>query len=43
MVKQTIRRTKQRVRKTGGNTGYIQCNMCKGQGRIKKPKRKKKT
>ncbi len=31
-AKQTI---KTRKRKTGGNTGYIQCNMCKGSGRIK--------
>lgn len=36
-----ITKTKKRVRKTGGNSGYIQCNICKGQGRIKKPKRKK--
>lgn len=35
--------TRKRARKTGGNSGYIQCNMCKGQGRIKKPKRKKKS
>lgn len=41
MAKQTIKKTKQRVRKTGGNSGYIQCNICRGQGRIKKPKRKK--
>lgn len=27
--------TKIRKRKTGGDSGYIQCNMCKGQGRIK--------
>lgn len=33
--------TTKRVRKTGGNSGYIQCNICRGQGRIKKPKRKK--
>lgn len=28
-------KTKRRVRKTGGNSGYRQCNMCKGTGRIK--------
>lgn len=32
-VKQTV--TKKRVRKTGGNSGYIPCNVCKGTGRIK--------
>ena len=41
MAKQTIRKTKTKKRKTGGNSGYIQCNICKGQGRIKKPERKK--
>ena len=41
MAKQTIRKTKQRVRKTGGNSGYMSCNICHGTGRIKKPKRKK--
>ena len=34
MAKQTIK-TKRRVRKTGGNSGYRKCNMCKGTGRIK--------
>lgn len=38
-VKQTIT-TKTRKRKTGGNTGYVQCNMCHGTGRVKKGKRK---
>lgn len=33
-VRQTVK-TKTRKRKTGGNTGYIQCNMCRGTGRIK--------
>lgn len=28
MAKQTIRRTKKRVRKTGGNSGYQKCNIC---------------
>ena len=27
--------TKRRVRKTGGNSGYRKCNMCKWTGRIK--------
>lgn len=38
-VKMTIRK---RVRKTGGNTGYVKCNMCGGKGRHKKPTQKKK-
>ena len=33
-IKQRVK-TKKRVRKVGGNSGYIQCNMCKGSGRIK--------
>ena len=33
--------TQTRKRKTGGNSGYMQCNMCHGTGRQKKPKRKK--
>ena len=37
-VKVTIRK---RVRKTGGNSGYMSCNICHGSGRVKKPKRKK--
>lgn len=41
MAKQTIRKTKKRVRKTGGNSGYMQCNMFHGTGRQKKTKRKK--
>ena len=40
MAKQTIKTTK-RVRKTGGNSGYVKCNMCGGTGRHKKPKKKK--
>lgn len=31
-VHQTI---KTRRRKTGGNTGYLQCNVCHGTGRIR--------
>lgn len=41
MAKQTIRKTKQRTRKTGGDSGYVKCNMCNGTGRHKKGKRKK--
>ena len=33
--------TRKRVRKTGGNSGYISCNICHGSGRVKKQKRKK--
>lgn len=40
MAKQTIKTTK-RVCKTGGNTGYVKCNMCNGTGRHKKAKKKK--
>lgn len=39
MGKQTVsttETTKSRRRKTGGNSGYKQCNMCHGTGRIKK-------
>ena len=36
MAKQKIKITKRtRTRKTGGNSGYRQCNMCHGTGRIK--------
>lgn len=34
-------KTRKRAIKTGGNTGYVKCNMCRGSGRVKKPKRKK--
>lgn len=30
-----------RTRKTGGDSGYVKCNMCNGTGRHKKGKRKK--
>ena len=40
MAKQTIKTTKKRVRKTGGNSGYVKCNMCNGTGRRKKKKGK---
>lgn len=33
--------TRKRVRKTGGNSGYMSCNICHGTGRVKKPKHKK--
>lgn len=33
--------TRKRVRKTGGNSGYMSCNIFHGTGRVKKPKRKK--
>ncbi len=36
--KATITKTKKYVRKTGGNTGYVKCNMCHGTGRVKKKK-----
>ena len=35
MARQTIK-VKTRKRKTGGNTGYVKCNVCKGTGRIRK-------
>lgn len=38
MAKQTI---KKRVRKTGGNSGYVKCRMCGGTGRQKEPNKKK--
>lgn len=41
MVQKVKITTRKRVRKTGGNSDYIQCNICRGTGRIKKPKRKK--
>lgn len=37
---QTIKTTvKVRVRKTGGDSGYMKCNVCHGTGRQKIPKR----
>lgn len=36
-AKQTI---KVRRRKTGGNSEYVTCNMCRGTGRVRKGKRK---
>ena len=37
-AKQKVKVTK-RVRKTGGNSGYRQCNMCHGTGRVKVKKK----
>ena len=31
--------TKTRKKKTGGNSGYVKCNLCGGTGRHKKPKK----
>lgn len=39
MAKQTI---KTRTRKTGGNSGYVKCHICRGTGRQKAPTRRKK-
>lgn len=33
---------KARRRKVGGNSGYIQCNMCRGTGRVRNGHKKKK-
>lgn len=42
MAKQRVTTTvKKRVRKTGGNSGYVKCNLCNGTGRHKKPKKPK--
>lgn len=41
MAKQRVT-VKRRVRKTGGNSGYVRCNMCRGTGRVRAPNRKKK-
>lgn len=35
MAKQRIKVKKTVRRKTGGNSGYRKCNMCRGTGRIK--------
>ena len=39
-ARQTVTR-KTRRRKTGGKSGYIQCNVCKGTGRIRNWHKKK--
>lgn len=42
-IKQRIKiKTKSRKRKIGGNSGYIQCNICGGSGRIRNWHKKKK-
>lgn len=41
MAKQTV--TKKRVKKYGEGTNYLQCNMCKGSGRVPKGYNKKKS
>lgn len=41
-AKITTTKTKARKLKTGGNSGYVKCNMCNGTGRHKSPKKKKK-
>lgn len=45
MAKQTIKirrkKTKSHQKKTGGDSGYVKCNMCNGTGRHKKAKSKK--
>lgn len=41
---QRTRTTKTRVKRNGtaNKAGYMQCNMCRGTGIVKKPTRKKK-
>ena len=34
-VRQTVKKTKKRVRKYGGNSGYKKCENCGGDGRVK--------
>lgn len=40
-VRTTTTTTRTRQRKTGGDSGYVKCNVCGGTGRHKKGKRKK--
>lgn len=35
MAKVKVTRTKKRVRKTGGKTGYKKCPNCGGDGRVR--------
>lgn len=40
MAKQKVKVTiKKRERKTGGNTGYVKCSRCGGDGRVRKKKK----
>lgn len=39
---QKIKITTKRVRKTGGDSGYVKCRICHGTGRQKAPTKKKK-
>lgn len=41
MGQKVVVTTKGRRKKTGGDSGYIQCNICKGTGRIKNWRKKK--
>lgn len=42
MARQKVKvTTKKTRRKVGGNSGYIECNVCRGTGRIKNWRKKK--
>jgi hypothetical protein len=41
-VKQTVTKTKTRVKTGGKGADYIQCNMCHGTGRVKNGHKSKK-
>lgn len=34
-VRMTVRKTRKRTRKTGGNSGFRKCPNCGGDGRVK--------
>lgn len=36
MAKQTVTTRRGRRRKTGGDSGYVQCMRCHGTGRVKR-------
>lgn len=38
-IKQKVTITKKRIKKVGGDSGYRQCNMCHGTGRVKVKKK----
>ena len=42
MGRQTVTIKGRRRKTTGGNSGYIQCNVCKGTGRVKNWRKDKK-